>query len=81
MTPREKVKNLYIAVNEMLSFLGAEGEIYSDNVLTEEAMDKLHNIDNGEYLQGDQLEAMLDELFKVEPYVDPNQLTLFAEEE
>ena len=50
MDKRQKLLNLYIKVNEMMSHLGAEGEIDTRNPLVDEVMAALYEIDNGEYL-------------------------------
>ena len=50
MDNKEKLLNLYVKVNEMMSFLGMEGEITTRSPFVDEVMDALYNIDDGEYL-------------------------------
>lgn len=44
-----KFQCLYIAINEMLSALGAEGEIDSDHPKVSAVMNALYDIDEGFY--------------------------------
>lgn len=48
-TINEKTKNLYIAINNVVSEIGKEGQIDSRHKLTEELMHALFYIDGGEY--------------------------------
>lgn len=41
--------NLYIAINNMMAELGAEGEMNARHPLVEAVMDELYELDNGEY--------------------------------
>ena len=46
---RQKIINLYKAVNEMMAVLGAKGEINTLHEKTTNVMDALHEIDGGVY--------------------------------
>lgn len=41
--------NLYVAVNNMMAVLGAEGEIDTRSELVEKVMDELYELDEGVY--------------------------------
>ena len=45
----EAVKPLYIAINEMMAVLGAEGEINTRHEKTEAVMNALYELDDGVY--------------------------------
>ncbi len=47
-TINEKIKNLYIAINNVVAEIGKEGQIDSRHKLTEELMHALFDIDGGE---------------------------------
>ena len=46
---RQKIINLYKAVNEMMAVLGAKGEINTLHEKTTNVMDALHELDEGVY--------------------------------
>ncbi len=79
MTPREKIKELYIAVNEMMAIMGAEGEVTTRDISSDRVMNALHEMDDGSYLFEEQaIEEMVNQLFHVDQ-VDPSQMDLFKE--
>ena len=45
----DRFKNLYIAINEMMAILGADGEISTDQVIVEDVMFSLKQIDGGTF--------------------------------
>lgn len=49
MNKQDKLKQLYIAVNEMMAVIGAEGEIDSRHNYVDNVMDALHDLDDGVY--------------------------------
>jgi len=81
MNPREKVKGFYVAANNLLSKLCADGEIEADDNLVDELTNALHEIDDGvfEFREREQ-NLMINELFEADAdRVDLNQLDLFGE--
>ena len=46
---KQKLVTIYKSVNEMMAFLGAEGEIDTKNPLVDNVMDALYEIDEGIY--------------------------------
>ncbi len=44
-----QMRELYIAVNEMMAALGLHGEIGADSAEADKVMDALHTIDGGIY--------------------------------
>ena len=49
MEDAAKIKTLYVAVNELMSKLGADGEIHAQTKEAGDVMDALYEIDGGGY--------------------------------